>query len=205
MSPGLTMERVYDALRHRIIHAELAPGTRLDPARLAEDLNASATPVRDALHRLLGERLVDARPQEGFHVPVHSEATLRDLHAWSLDLLLAALKPTIASLHPGDRGSTDAVSADTPAPTRVAALFDAIAAASGNYEHRMAMANLNARLHPFRMIETRANLGGDAEVHALEKSWYAGDMTSLKRQLAAYHRRRIKLVPQISGLMRTPV
>lgn len=204
MSPGLTMERVYDAIRHRIIHAELAPGTRLDPARLADDLNASATPVRDALHRLLGERLVDARPQEGFHVPVHSEATLRDLHAWSLDLLLAAMRPAIASLHPVAQ-STEPPSSDTSTAARTAALFDAITAGSGNYEHRIAMANLNARLRPFRTIENRAISDGDAEIQALEKSWSAEDMTSLKRQLVAYHRRRMKLVPQISGLMRAPI
>lgn len=195
MSPGLTMERVYDTLRQQIVSAALAPGTRLDPARLAHELNASATPVRDALHRLLGERLVDARAQEGFHVPVHSEASLRDLHAWSLDLLLAATRPAIPPLFAAEP-------AEPASDSDIAGLFETIAASSGNFEHRIAMHNLNARLHPARLVEVRIITDHDAERARLSEAWQAGHSVEIKRRLVAFHRRRIKLVPQIAAAMR---
>jgi DNA-binding GntR family transcriptional regulator len=196
------MERVYDALRFRIVHGELPAGARLDPARLAEDLNSSATPVRDALHRLLGERLVDARPKEGFHVPVLSEAALRDLHGWSLDLLTTSLRPALPPLAPGRFRALDLDATSDPAE-RIADLFDAIAEGSGNDEHRRAIANVNARLHPFRRIEPRIIPDIGAELDALSRSWNAVDHVTFKRQLTAWHRRRISLVPRISTVMRT--
>ena len=55
MSPGLTTERVYKVLKIQIMHGQRMPGERLDPARLASELNSSATPVRDALHRVLAQ------------------------------------------------------------------------------------------------------------------------------------------------------
>ena len=48
------MERVYIELKARAMRGEFAPGERLDPAVLARNLEVSATPVRDALHRLSG-------------------------------------------------------------------------------------------------------------------------------------------------------
>ncbi|MGH1557293.1 GntR family transcriptional regulator [Caulobacter segnis] len=50
------------------------PGERLDAAVLAERYFWSITPVRAALHRLAGERLVEARSNEGFTAP----SNLRD-------------------------------------------------------------------------------------------------------------------------------
>ncbi len=200
MSPGLTMERVYDALRHRLLQAELAPGTRLDPTRLAEDLNASVTPVRDALYRLLGERLVDARSKEGFHVPLQSEATLRDLHAWSLDLLFAALKPAIPQLRVSVEHTPPAL-VDAEISDQIAALFNTIAAGSGNHEHRHAMADVNARLRAFRLTESGAIPDGETEIGEIAQSWRTGDKVMLRRRLVAYHRRRIRLVPHVSSLM----
>ena len=71
--------------------ASTAPGDRLEPALLSEELNASVTPVRDALHRLTGERLVEAPRHEGFRTPMMTETPLRQLYSWHLDLLLLAL------------------------------------------------------------------------------------------------------------------
>src|SRR3546814_4967838 len=82
MSPGATMERVYIDLKVRIMTGAYPPGTRLDPRQLARAMDASATPVRDALHRLSGERIVDSWHQEGFRQPLLTEADLVDLYEW---------------------------------------------------------------------------------------------------------------------------
>ncbi|GAB3843492.1 GntR family transcriptional regulator [Dactylosporangium cerinum] len=51
----------YHALRESILAGELAPGVRLDQAKLAAELEVSATPLREALRRLEAEGLVNAR------------------------------------------------------------------------------------------------------------------------------------------------
>src|SRR5256885_13578516 len=91
MTPPGAFDRVYAAIRQRLREGLYRPGDRLEPALLSDELNASVTPVRDALHRLTGERLVDAPRHEGFRVPMMTETLLRYLYAWHLDLLLLAL------------------------------------------------------------------------------------------------------------------
>ena len=92
MSPGPTFDRVYLALKEQVAAGSFAPGDHLEPAVIGEDLNASITPVRDALHRLVGERIVEAPRNDGFRVPAPTEAELRDLYGWNRDLLDLALR-----------------------------------------------------------------------------------------------------------------
>jgi len=53
-----TAEAVYRALRHGILHGDLAPGERLRSDALATELRVSRTPVREALRKLEAEGLV---------------------------------------------------------------------------------------------------------------------------------------------------
>ncbi|MFZ0720570.1 MAG: GntR family transcriptional regulator [Xanthobacteraceae bacterium] len=55
---GTTAEAVYQALRHGIVHGDLAPGERLRSDALANELRVSRTPVREALRKLEAEGLV---------------------------------------------------------------------------------------------------------------------------------------------------
>ncbi|WP_204348796.1 GntR family transcriptional regulator, partial [Klebsiella pneumoniae] len=56
-SPGATFERVYHELKRMLAEDELPPGSPIEPARIGEQIASSITPIRDALHRLTGERL----------------------------------------------------------------------------------------------------------------------------------------------------
>ena len=53
-----TAEAVYRALRHGIVHGDLAPGQRLRSDALATEMRVSRTPVREALRKLEVEGLV---------------------------------------------------------------------------------------------------------------------------------------------------
>src|SRR3546814_17908087 len=106
---------------------EWASGTRIEAARLAEDLGVSVTPVRDSLYRLNGERMVDFAPGEGFHVHRLTEPEFRDLLELHLILLLAALASA-------PKGAVPSVPADQPYRARVADLFLAIATRTSNRE-----------------------------------------------------------------------
>ena len=151
MSPPGTMARVYDALKARVMAGDFAPGERIDPARLSPELAASATPIRDALHRLAGERLIESWQQEGFRQPFVTEGSVRDLYGWSEDLLRVILRAA-------ERGANEIGAVEVPAddPPRAAAImFGWLATLSRNHEHRQAMQSLIERSHLLRLAENR--------------------------------------------------
>lgn len=59
----LVRERVHGEIRSAILRGTLKPGERLDEASLREWLGVSATPIRQALHALVLEGLVESAPQ----------------------------------------------------------------------------------------------------------------------------------------------
>jgi DNA-binding GntR family transcriptional regulator len=58
------VDRVYDALRARILDGTVPPGSRLRQEQLADELGVSRTPLREAFRRLASEGL-DEREVEG--------------------------------------------------------------------------------------------------------------------------------------------
>ena len=76
-------ERTADAIRNRILALApgFAPGERLLPEALAEDLRVSITPVREALRILSGEGLVKVLPRRGVRVATLSLDEIGDLTA----------------------------------------------------------------------------------------------------------------------------
>jgi DNA-binding GntR family transcriptional regulator len=168
------------------------PGERLEPAMLAEELNSSATPVRDALHRLTGERLVEAPRHEGFRAPVLTETRLRHLYAWHRDLLLLALarRGVVA-------GPRQAEFEEQGLHDRRNAMFLALAASSGNPEHVQALASLLERIEPIQRLEERFLDALDTEISQISAAIRTGDRAALRRTLVQYHRRRERIVPEL--------
>jgi hypothetical protein len=196
MSPGATFERVYLALKASLVAGELRAGDPLEPKALGDDLSSSITPVRDALHRLVGERLVEAPRNDGFRVPVRSEAMVRDLYGWRGRLLLSALAH--AAPLAGQAPSRDEASSAAKREGRSAApLFLAIAELSGSGELRLAVGSANDRLQALQQAEASLIRTMSEELALLEESFAAGDFPHLRRLVADYHRRRERLVPEI--------
>ena len=73
-------ERAYQELKRRILSGELAPRTRLVELRLAQDLAVSRTPVREALKRLMAERLVSVDPVGGIVVTHVDNEELEEIY-----------------------------------------------------------------------------------------------------------------------------
>lgn len=65
---GALGDRAYEALRTDIVNLVLQPGTHLSEATLSASLGVSRTPVREALHRLVGDGLVESEPGRGYIV-----------------------------------------------------------------------------------------------------------------------------------------
>lgn len=74
--PMPSSERVYQALKHRILAGMLEPGSRLVELELAQDFQVSRTPVRETLKRLMAEGLVRVDPIRGIVV---SDVDAREL------------------------------------------------------------------------------------------------------------------------------
>lgn len=69
---------VRDRLRLDILAGRWTPGQKLQLVALSEHYETSSTVVREALTRLIGERLVHLKPNRGFFVPELSLEELRD-------------------------------------------------------------------------------------------------------------------------------
>ena len=72
-------EVVFLRLRRAILQGELEPGERLMEIRLAEQLGVSRTPVRDAIHKLVDEGLVNIVPRCGAVVAGITDKDMRDV------------------------------------------------------------------------------------------------------------------------------
>ncbi len=188
MSPGVTFERVYFALKAELGSGRHGAGEHLEPAALSADLNASITPVRDALHRLVGEGLVEAPRGDGFRTPLLTEIGLRHLYRWNWALLdLAARAPGAKAAIPEEAGLLD----------RTETLFLAIARRPGNPEHAAAVARLSERLRPMRRIEPDLLTEAGAELEQLTSLLPDDANGPLRRALRAYHRKRERIAADI--------
>jgi len=58
----------YEEIFRKIISIEYQPGQRLEEGQLVEQLGIGRTPIREALLRLSGEKLVESQPGRGFIV-----------------------------------------------------------------------------------------------------------------------------------------
>jgi DNA-binding GntR family transcriptional regulator len=95
--PGAATVHVYDhvyrLVRHALLSRRLAPGTRVVEATLANQLQVSRTPVRDALRRLEGDGLLERVAGGGLGAASFSEEELADVFRVRLvfDELIAEL------------------------------------------------------------------------------------------------------------------
>lgn len=200
MSPGATMERVYLDLKARILSGSYAPGTRLDPAQLAKSLDASATPVRDALYRLSGERLVESWHQEGFRQPHLAEADLYDLYGWAGALLALALKGRTP--RPDLPGGLIELATHQHYPDAVESLFRTIAIGSSNHELRDAIINVVERSMIFRAAEARVDVGIADSLAAMAEDYRFGRWSALRSKITRFHRRRAAFAGRVAAELR---
>jgi GntR family transcriptional repressor for pyruvate dehydrogenase complex len=78
---GSVAEIAYDRIRALIVNGSTPPNTRLHQGELATAFGISRTSVREALHRLAAEELVEFRRNHGFFVaaPLHIDSVVERL------------------------------------------------------------------------------------------------------------------------------
>ena len=196
-----TSERIYRAVKAELLEASFTPGERIEAVELTRRHMASLTPIRAALHRLAGEGLVDARAGEGFHAPLVTEVSLRDLYAWNGHVILLALQlsPQGAAQAAGTEPAADTQVKDIPGAT--ASLFATIGGQSGNEHCAAAILQLNDRLHPARRLEGGLIKDFEQELEDLIDKLGDHHATDIRSTIASYHRRRVRLSAELVRLM----
>jgi DNA-binding GntR family transcriptional regulator len=191
---------LYGEIRRSLQSGRYLPGQRVDPATLAMEFHTSATPVRFALYRLVGEGLLEDHARSGFHVPLPNEVALRDLYDWMERLLLAACDFDIAPVT-RKNGRIEVSSPDDDLVKLTWQLFDAIALAADQRSLHLAVKQANNRLAPIRRAAQEMIEDLFEELSGLNRHWRKRDMPALKSALHEYHERRKQCVPRIVAFL----
>jgi DNA-binding GntR family transcriptional regulator len=95
LSHGNNANAVYEILRQRIGTSIYAPGSRLTEVEIAKEFGVSRTPVRQALHRLGAEGLIEVKNGVGVRVTEIADRELEDMYRLRLHLvgLIGDLSP----------------------------------------------------------------------------------------------------------------
>ena len=71
--------RIYEHLREQLLNGEISPRQHLIEAKIAKELGTSRTPVREALHSLELEGLIESIPRVGYVVKSISEQEVEEI------------------------------------------------------------------------------------------------------------------------------
>jgi DNA-binding GntR family transcriptional regulator len=73
-------DRAYEQLRHALTTGSFHPGQKLTIRKIAAVLGISATPARDAISRLLSERVLESGPNRTVSVPTLDREKVRQIY-----------------------------------------------------------------------------------------------------------------------------
>lgn len=183
-----TSERVYRALKADLLTGALAAG-RLNINALVLRHGASATPVREALMRLVGEEFVVVPAAGGFAVARPDPAAMAQLYDLSLIMMLAvvarlpqaSLWRSISAPMPTDGDDESVIELFVLLADQVS--NHSLAASVMGLQDRICQAN--AITVPGRPSSTRNEAHG-----ALFAAYCARDRNALERAVTQYHRQR---------------
>ncbi|MDJ0628316.1 MAG: GntR family transcriptional regulator [Rhodobacter sp.] len=169
------VEDIYNRVKAVVVGFSIRPGDRINEVALARDLGASRTPLREALNRLVAERLVEFRPGTGFFCrPLEAQA-IYDLYELrriievsavmlacqrASDTALAAFADETIRYGLDITGLTVA-----EATARDEAFHIGIARLTGNAELTAELRALNDRIRFIRWVNMAARVKASKEEH----------------------------------------
>lgn len=161
----LRRDAVYLQLRRLVLLGEFPFGHRLVEERVAEQLEVSRTPVREALVRLFADRLLHRYADGGYYVAEPDLIDLRDLYELRITLELQGLARCMEADYRHDLGVIEslrdrwrAIELDPPDPDPSFVELDesyhvALSRAAGNLAITEMLETVNARIRPMRMYD----------------------------------------------------
>ena len=106
--PGRPQAAILDELRRCLLDGDVPPGTPIPLDEVAGVFGVSRIPVREALKTLIGEGLVEHRPNAGYAVAKLTTRELRELYLVREVLETAALTAAVGCAGPADDGAAQA-------------------------------------------------------------------------------------------------
>jgi DNA-binding GntR family transcriptional regulator len=125
--PGSSQGAILAELRRCLLDGGVPPGSPIPLDEVAAAFGVSVIPVREALKTLIGEGLVEHRPNAGYRVAMLTALELREMYLVRGVLETAALNAAVTSATPED---------DENALAAHRALEDAVTAGDGRAYHR---------------------------------------------------------------------
>ena len=99
-NPQNLHEAIFQKLRSLLVEGKIAPGSKLNERELAESLNVSRTPIREAIRRLAAEGLVELIANRG---AIAVELSLEDvIHTFDVIADLEGFSGELAATHISD-------------------------------------------------------------------------------------------------------
>ena len=95
-------DRVYDYLTDKILEGSIAYGEKMNPKLIAEKLNVSITPVRDAIKRLEVEGIITVHPRSNSTVKMPTRSSMLDAFEMREMFEKYALEKIYTSVTPED-------------------------------------------------------------------------------------------------------
>lgn len=92
---GNLSEQVYRGIRNALMEGQYKPGERVTINRLADELDVSTTPIREAIFRLVSDRALEMKVATAIHVPEIKADQLREIQ--TIRLLLEGKAAEIAA------------------------------------------------------------------------------------------------------------
>lgn len=181
-----TSERVYATMKGDLLSGILPAEIQI--GALAERYAASITPVREALLRMVGEKLVLMKPAGGFAMSRLSETKIRALYELNLQLSLLAAGWQVERISDDIPFLSRESSLDPP----VDLLFQAMARQTGNPSFLALMESMNDQIHRIRRAEESELKGLYDEFRLLEMLVRQRARPPLVRAVRKYHSRRMR-------------
>ena len=161
-------EFAYDTLKRRILDNQLPPGAMLSEVALAQKLNMSRTPIREALKMLMRDDLVEIRDGVGTFVKSATQKDIEDAYAVRQALEVLAARTAIGAFSSEELDALEArfrslqVRLEQGETVRVEefadadwALHDQILQKSGNRYAQKATNDLRAVLRRYQYLSVR--------------------------------------------------
>jgi len=165
-------------------------GELLIVTALADELQLSPTPVREALARLAGEGMVEHRPGRGYFAPSPSAGDIADLYEIHRRLAHWAIEAC-------SWDCAAVVLNDAPLTQRLEAVFAGLVSAAGSSILTRTFRRTTAQLRMLRAWEARTSPLTRLQVDRLEAVLAANDPVALRDEVDAYHRDRVGVAEMV--------
>jgi len=92
-------DQVYDLLKENILSGDLKPGERIQEVQIADKLNVSRSPVRNAINKLIGEGFLESIPNKSVCVRKFTHRDINESYDFRLIIEKYAVEKVVENMN----------------------------------------------------------------------------------------------------------